>query len=136
MLPNSFRDRYQKFFLAIEHFQNLLNGYPYISQSPENQQPAAISSNKLNLKADFAQLQAVFTAEIANLSCDELDPALASRLQSYLTEINKQLQLLGIDVTFLQASRQPATTQTKITQIRTRLQTLTNYCQAILDLRL
>ncbi|MFB2897051.1 heterocyst frequency control protein PatD [Aerosakkonemataceae cyanobacterium BLCC-F50] len=134
MLPNSFRDRYQKFLLAIEHCQNLLNGYSSMSQSPENQQTAATSSAKLELKQDFAQLQAVFTEEIANLSLDDLEPAIASRLQSYLTEINKQLQLLGIDLTFLQASRQRATAQTKIAQIRTRLQTLTNYSQGILDL--
>lgn len=134
MLPNSFRDRYQKFFLTIEHFQNLINGYSSIPQSPEKQLSAASSGDKLKLKQDFAQLQAVFTEEIANLSLDNLDPALASRLQSYLIEINKQLQLLAIDLSFLQASRQPATAQTKITQIHTRLQTLTNYCQAILTL--
>ena len=129
MLPNSFRDRYHKFFLAIEHLQNSLNSYPSPSQSLENQPSAAISSDKLKLKQDFAQLQAVFSQEIANLSLEELDPTIASRLQSYLTEINKQLQLLGIDLTFLQASRQPETAQTKITQIRTRLQTITNYLE-------
>jgi len=112
----------------------LLNSYSSISQSPENPQTTATSSNKLKLKQDFAQLQTVFTEEIANLTLDDLEPAIASRLQSYLTEINKQLQLLGIDLTFLQASRQTATAQTKITQICIRLQTITNYCQGILDL--
>lgn len=134
MLPNSFSDRYQKFFLAIEHFQNLLNDHSSRTQSPENQQTTAPSSDKLNLKQDFAQLQALFTEEIANLSLDDIDPALATRLQSYLTEINKQLQLLGIDLTFLQAARQPVTAQTKINQINKRLETLTIYCQGILDL--
>lgn len=127
MLTNSLRDRYQKFLLAIERFQILLNGYSAISPSFEN-------PDKLKLKQDFAQLQAVFTEEIANLSLNDLDPLLTSRLQSYLTEINKQLQLLAIDLSFLQASRQPTTTQTKITQICKRLETLTNYCQAVLDL--
>jgi len=127
MLTNSLRDRYQKFLLAIEHFQILLNGDFAISPSFEN-------LDKLKLKQDFAQLQAVFTEEIANLSLNDLDPLLTSRLQSYLTEINKQLQLLAIDLSFLQASRQPTTTQTKITQICKRLETLTNYCQAVLDL--
>ncbi len=127
MLPNSFRDRYQNFLQAIQHCQNLLDAYSSISPAPE-------TSDKQQLKQVFAQLQAVFTQEIANLTLDDLDPALASRLQSFLTEINKQLQLLGIDLTFLQASRQKATAQTKITQIHTRLQTLTTYCQAILDL--
>ncbi|HEY9301241.1 MAG TPA: heterocyst frequency control protein PatD [Phormidium sp.] len=133
MLPNSFRDRYQKFLLAIEHFQNVLNGCSSMSQTPENQETAAINWDKLKLKEDFAQLKALFTEEIANLTLDELEPAIASRLQSYLIEINKQLQLLGIDVTFLQASRQPTTVKTKIAQIRTRLQTLTSYCDSILD---
>lgn len=127
MLTNSLRDRYQKFLLAIERFQILLNGYSAISPSFEN-------PDKLKLKQDFAQLQAVFTEEIANLTLNDLDPLLTSRLQSYLTEINKQLQLLAIDLSFLQASRQPTTTQTKITQISKRLETLTNYCQAVLDL--
>jgi uncharacterized protein (DUF885 family) len=134
MLPNSFRDRYQKFFLAIEDFQNLLNSYSSVLQSAENQESAATSLDKLKLKQDLTKLQAVFTEEIANLSLDHLDPVIAARLQSYLTEINKQLQLLGVDGTFLQASRQPTTVKTKINQIRTRLQTLNNYCQGILDL--
>lgn len=134
MMTNSLRDRYQKFLLAIEHFQNLVNGYTSILQSPDKPQITAKNSDKLKLKQDFAQLKAIFTNEIANLSLNDLDLTLASRLQSYLTEINKQLQLLEIDLTFLQASRQPATTQTKITQICKRLETLTNYCQAVLDL--
>ncbi|MFB2938488.1 heterocyst frequency control protein PatD [Aerosakkonemataceae cyanobacterium BLCC-F154] len=134
MLPNSLRDRYQKFFLIIEQYQNLLNDYSSISQSPEKPLSRATSADKLKLKQDFAQLQAVFTQEIANLTLDELEPAIASRLQSYLTEINKQLQLMAIDLSFLQASRQSATAQTKITQIHKRLQTLTNYCHSILDL--
>lgn len=134
MLPNSFCDRYQKFFLAIEQFQNLLDPYSARSQSAENRENTISSSDKLSLKQHFTQLQAIFTEEIANSSLNDLDPALASRLQSYLTEINKQLQLLGIDLTFLLAARQPATTQTKLTQISKRLETLTIYCQGILDL--
>jgi hypothetical protein len=52
--------------------------------------------------------------------------------QSYLTEIHKQMRLLTIDLRFLKASRQTATTETRRTQMSDHLGTLIHYCDAIL----
>jgi len=133
MLPNLHRDRYQNFLLILEQLQQIVSSASSASPLSQNQDKAVYNLDHLKLRQDFAQLQPVYLQEIANLSLDNLDPPIASRLQSYLTEINKQLQLLAIDITFLQASRQPTTLQARITQINTRLQTLISYVKAILQ---
>lgn len=63
----------------------------------------------------------------------ELDASETPHEQSYLTEIHKQLRLLGTDVTFLQASRQPATAEARQTAAIARLNTLIGYCGALLQ---
>lgn len=116
MLPEIYRDRYQKFHQALEQLQ----------------QTMAKNQDFNLLRQDFAQLQQIFQGEIASLSNDDLNSISVSRLQSYLTEIDKQLRLLAIDMTFLQAALKPATAQTRLAQISSRLHTLSSYCQAIL----
>ncbi|MEH2246030.1 heterocyst frequency control protein PatD [Nostoc sp.] len=56
-----------------------------------------------------------------------------SRVQSYQTEMSKQLRLLEIDVMFLQGARQASTAQTRLQTISDRLTTLIQYCDAILQ---
>lgn len=133
MLPQSYRDRYQNFQLVLEQLQLLQRSCLPVSGLEDNPAAANTKINPASLKEAFSQVQEFFGHQIATLSADELDPAIAPRVQSYLTEINKQLQLLAIDVAFLQASRQPATLQARITQIGSRLETLIAYCQAILQ---
>ncbi|MEH2390078.1 MAG: heterocyst frequency control protein PatD [Nostoc sp.] len=55
------------------------------------------------------------------------------RVQSYQTEISKQLRLLEIDVMFLQGARQASTAQTRLQTISDRLTILIQYCDAILQ---
>ena len=131
MLPQSYRDRYQNFQQVLEQLQLLQRSCLPVSGIEEDRAAANTKINPASLKEAFSQVQEIFQHQIATLSADELDPAIAPRVQSYLTEIYKQLQLLEIDVAFLQASRQPATLQARITQIGSRLETLIAYCQAI-----
>lgn len=83
------------------------------------------------LMANFLQVQQSFQQQV-NLSPDLLSPAVESRLR-YQTEIHKQLRLLGTDLTFLRAARQANTINQRRAQVGDRLQTLINYCDALLQ---
>jgi hypothetical protein len=118
MLPQFYRDRYQEFFTSVVHLQQTV--------ADDNPNPTL-------LRQSFEQLQLLFQQQILSLDSDLLDPSVMSRVQSFLTELNKQMRLLSIDVTFLQASRQSATTQQRLAQIRSRIETLISYCNALID---
>lgn len=81
--------------------------------------------NELHQK--IRSLQKFFQAEIQPIQSDEY------RLHSVLVEINKQMRLLSMDNTFLQAARQAETIETRVNQIRDRIKLLTNYCHVILE---
>ena len=119
MLPQFYRDRYQEFSQALESLQQ--------TATPAN-------LDRIPLRQRFEQLQQLFHQQILGLDTDELDPADIARVQSYLTEIDKQMRLLGMDLTFLQAARQSATQEVRLVQIKSRIQTLIGYCQAVLEL--
>ncbi|MCC5657381.1 heterocyst frequency control protein PatD [Nostoc sp. XA010] len=79
------------------------------------------------LRQRVASLQQFFREQIVPLADEN------SRVQSYQTEISKQLRLLAIDVMFLQGARQASTAQTRLQTISDRLTTLIQYCDAILQ---
>ncbi|MFN6558864.1 MAG: heterocyst frequency control protein PatD [Nostoc sp. ChiSLP01] len=87
------------------------------------------------LRRRVASLQRLFREEIVPLA----DVGQASvpredwRVQSYQTEMSKQLRLLEIDVMFFQGARQASTVQTRLQTISDRLTTLIQYCNAILQ---
>jgi hypothetical protein len=83
--------------------------------------------NVTQLRKGVALLQQVFRQEIIPL------PDGGYRVQSYQTEISKQLRLLEIDVMFLQGARQASTTNERLKLIRDRLHTLMQYCEAIVQ---
>lgn len=117
MLPQFYRDRYQEFSSSLVHLQQTVSDPNLVATLGQN----------------FQQVQQLFNDKILSLDNDNLDPAIMSRLLSVLTELNKQMRLLGIDVIFLQASRQSATTQQRLVQIRSRIETLISYCNALLE---
>jgi hypothetical protein len=119
MLPQFYRVRYQEFSQALEQLQ---------------QTAAPTNLDRIPLHQRFEQVQQLFHQQILCLDTDELAPADIPRVQSYLTEINKQMRLLGMDITFLQAARQSATKEERLVQIGSRIQTLIGYCQAVLKL--
>jgi len=119
MLPNLYYQCYQK-------LSELLKGLQQTAIASEVETP--------KLRQDVLVAQQYFQQQIASLARQEIHPTVESRVRSLQTEISKQLNLLNMDVTFLQAARQPQTLQTRQQQITQRLQTLLSYCEAILVL--
>ncbi|MDF5712180.1 MAG: heterocyst frequency control protein PatD [Nostoc sp. S4] len=79
------------------------------------------------LRRRVASLKQLFAKEIVPLADRD------SRVQSYQTEMSKQLRLLEIDVMFFQGARQASTIETRLQTISDRLTTLIQYCKAILQ---
>ncbi|MDZ8183841.1 MAG: heterocyst frequency control protein PatD [Nostoc sp. ChiSLP02] len=79
------------------------------------------------LRRRVASLLQLFGKEIVPLADEHW------RVQSYQTEMSKQLRLLEIDVMFFQGARQVSTVQTRLQTIGDRLTTLIQYCNAILQ---
>lgn len=84
------------------------------------------TENHSELGQKLRSLQKFFQTEIQPIQSDDYP------LHSVLVEINKQMRLLSMDATFLQAARQAETIQTRIGQIRDRIKLLTQYCAVIL----
>ncbi|MGC9528667.1 MAG: heterocyst frequency control protein PatD [Limnospira sp.] len=82
----------------------------------------------------FGEVQEQFKTRITTLGDRESDdPHLQSQLQSYITETHKQMRLLGLDLRFLQASRQSATARDRLAQVRDRISILIGYSTALLE---
>ncbi|MBD2250550.1 heterocyst frequency control protein PatD [Nostoc parmelioides] len=81
----------------------------------------------LSVRQRLAELKQLFGEEIAPSAEED------TRIQPYKTEISKQLRLLEVDVMFLQGARQPSTAKTRLNIIGDRLNTLIQYCHAILQ---
>lgn len=117
MLSNFHYQSYQKFAAILDQLQ-------------ANANSAQLDAAKL--RAMFQQAQQLFQQQIITLDTSTLEPGVASKVRSYHTEIDKQLKLLGIDVSFFQAARQPATITVRKAQICARIQTLIDYCNVLL----
>ncbi|MGG6270582.1 heterocyst frequency control protein PatD [Leptolyngbya sp. AN03gr2] len=83
-------------------------------------------ANRSELHQKIRSLQKFFQDEIQSIESDEY------QLHSVLVEINKQMRLLSMDGMFLQTARQADTIETRIGQIRDRIQLLNQYCSVIL----
>ncbi len=119
MLPPLHRQRYQEFQQALEQL--------HVTADAKDLQVAA-------LRANFEDVQQRFLSQIASLTGDDLAPEDVSRWQSFQTEIYKQMRLLGTDVMLLQASRSSATSVSRSSSVRDRINTLIQYCKALLQL--
>lgn len=108
---------YQRFYEALQQFQQAVNRN---------------SQDQATVQADFLQLQQFFQQKIASFSLDELAPEAATQVHAIQTEVNKQLRLLAIDVSFLRAARQTATAQKRRAQMNERLNLLRRYCEALI----
>jgi hypothetical protein len=117
MLSNFHYQSYQEFAVILGQLQASAN---------------STHLDVVNLLEIFQQAQRLFGQQIITLDPSDLAPSVASRVRSYHTEIDKELKLLRIDMSFLQAARQPATIIARKEQICTRIQTLINYCNVLL----
>jgi hypothetical protein len=109
--------------------------YQKLQQALEQLQKTAAQDNldREVLAAEYKKVQQFFGNQIMTTDSGELEPSETPQEQSYLTEIHKQLRLLGTDITFLQASRQPATATARQTAAHARLNTLIGYCGKLLE---
>lgn len=82
--------------------------------------------------AEVEGAQQIFQQQVLPLDLEDLEPTIASRIQSIQTEISKQFRLLSTDVVFLKAARQSATAMQRQGQIRERLGMLRGYCGVVL----
>jgi len=117
MLSEENRQQYEELNLKLAKLQNL------VGQD---------NLDKVALLARHQELQQFFGHLIVALDQAQLSPAEESQVQSYTTEIHKQLRLMGMDITFLQASRSDGTTQMRKKAISDRLQTIMGYCSTLL----
>jgi len=83
------------------------------------------------LRQYTTSLQQFFRQKIVPLADEDANSPNVGRVQSYQTEMSKQLRLLEIDVMFFQAARQASTAQQRVDAISDRLTTLIEYCNAI-----
>ncbi len=108
--------------------------YEELQQALELLQRTVAQDNldRAALAIEYKKVQQFFGNQIMRAPSGELDASETPPEQSYLTEIHKQLRLLGTDVTFLQAAKQPATASARQTATAERLNTLIGYCGALL----
>jgi hypothetical protein len=85
------------------------------------------------LRLRVTSLQQFFQQQILPLVNNDTDSNNENRIQSYQTEISKQLRLLEIDVLFFQGARQASTAKNRFQAIGDRLTTLIEYCNAIMQ---
>lgn len=119
MLHPLHRQRYQDFQKALERLQKTV--------TTKDLQGSALLDN-------VQEVQQLFQSQIASLSTEDCAPDDASRWQSIQTEIYKQMRLLQTDVMRLQASRSSATSLSRTSSVSDRINTLIQYCQALLQL--
>ncbi|MGF1987157.1 MAG: heterocyst frequency control protein PatD [Nostoc sp. ZfuVER08] len=121
------REKYQAFVTLLKQLRSDATTGPIVAAE---------------LRRRVASLQQLFVEEIVPLADISVDGASQreaslqkedSRVQSYQTEMSKQLRLLEIDVMFFQGARQASTVQTRLQTISDRLTTLIQYCDAILQ---
>ena len=118
ILSEERRSRYRELAQALDELKRIA--------TPDRLDRAALA-------LEYRKVQQFFANQIMEASSSESECAQTRPEQPYLTEIHKQLRLLGTDVTFLQASRQPATAASRQTGAIARLDTLIGYCSALLQ---
>lgn len=141
MFSDKHHQKYQEFSQLLEKLQkngvqNFLGRFSenfYFSSSGNEKTSEKIDKpDKATLSQGIEEIQEFFSKQIVTLDNTELDPVWESRVQSYITEIHKQLRLLAMDATFLQASRNSQTTQERLQTISDRLNTIIGYCSTLL----
>lgn len=81
------------------------------------------------LQSTFLALQQIFQDQILPLATARAAEAIT--LQPLLTELNRTLRLLAMDVAFLQTARQPATQQQRQRQMIAKVAQIETFAQAI-----
>jgi hypothetical protein len=117
MLPELYRQHCQQFRRLVEPLTTMVN---------------PLSTDQTALKAGLQELQKFFKQELTAPDGD--GPALEAdgQVRALWVEVDKQLRLLAMDITFLQSARQPVTRSQRQGQIGDRLNRLLRYCDGLL----
>lgn len=84
------------------------------------------------LQTQFLTLQQGIQQQVLPLAMeDTLAPETQLQIQPLLTEMNRTLRLLGMDVAFLQTAKQPLKVQQRQQQMGQRLEQLSGFCQGL-----
>lgn len=119
MLSTSHNRAYQDFLTLLTKFGEKLARQE--QESPQSE-----------IEQNFQGLSSWFAENVAQLSSQDLSPAIASRWQAVQTEILREFKLLSTDILFLAASRQQITQLKRLKSINERLTKLISYCQIML----
>ncbi len=119
MLSASHNRAYQEFVTLLTKLNSLLP-----NQNCEFVPP--------QIKPEFHRLTKWFNQNIANLSSEDLEQAIAPRWQSVQTEIKREFKLLTTDMLFLASARSNPSQTKRLKSISDRLHKLTGYCQIML----
>ena len=111
MLPE-YQQHYQQFVQLLEQLQTVSQQQDFVE-----------------LRKSHQTAQQFFRQQILTL-----EPLDNYQIRSYQTEIAKELQLVGMDVIFLQAARGSETSANRQKQLLHRLPTLLKYCRSVLQL--
>jgi hypothetical protein len=90
-----------------------------------------ITADHLNvqeIRQHLTLLEQFFRSQIVPLNDSQ---SIEHTEQMYITEMSKQLQLLGVDIMFLGGARQAATIEARLKTICDRLTTISSYCERI-----
>ncbi|WP_019502813.1 heterocyst frequency control protein PatD [Pseudanabaena sp. PCC 6802] len=118
-------------------YLNLKSQFKAIEERLAQDLTSSSTNSTKKLLALHAQVQDFFQTQIL----DNPDPHEAGETQvdeelilSHYVEINKQLRLLGADLTMLHAARNPDTFVQRQQQASDRLNMLISYCSALLQI--
>jgi hypothetical protein len=116
MLPESYSQAYQDFVKKLMLLQNTID----------------LSNLDLDaLQKNFKIAQHFFQTSIANLSDEDLDPEISSRVRSLQTEIHRAFKLLEVEMMFVLSSKQSTTQKQRLKSINDRLSQSIGYCKLI-----
>lgn len=113
----------------VQCYQNLMQALKQLTEMANAPNP-----DQGTVRASTLEMQQIFQAQILSLGMEELDAGMVSLVQSFQTELHKQIRLLVNDVMFLGSARQPETLERRWTSVRDRLTSCIGYCEAILSI--
>ncbi|MGD1875351.1 MAG: heterocyst frequency control protein PatD [Mastigocoleus sp.] len=109
-------DKYQHFAMLLANFhQNISKTQVDIS----------------TVMQKFTEIKQYFQQTVIPVTEEEMTSLAQTNLQSYRTEMSKQIRLLEMDILFLKGARQEKTIQTRNQSISDRLNSLIRYCEAM-----
>ncbi|MBR8832392.1 MAG: hypothetical protein N5P05_001856 [Chroococcopsis gigantea SAG 12.99] len=116
MLPTSYHQVYQDFYLSLSRFSAALSAADFALE-----------------KADFEEIRSIFQSGILPLTGEDLSTVEANRWRPVQTELYRAWRLLETDWLFLTAAKGGAMKQQRRSGVKERLEQLSRYCEFLLQ---